>query len=406
MTTKKTRAKSNGEGTIYVEERNGKKYYRGQVSNGYDDKGKLKRKSFSGYSKQEVLKKMNEFQYKQNKGILHADDKITFQEWYYIYLFDFRINDLKPSSFERIEGIYRNYVENTSIGKIKLVDLRSQHLQSYFNDLFDNGKPISTLKTVKKYIGICLNEAVRQEYLPMNYCKNVRLPKEVYVEGEETYQAFTLEEQITFINAIDRHMYELAFNLNLGTGLRLGELIALRWTDIDFINNTLTVNKATKRVTFIDREGNRENKIIEQSPKTETSYRTVPIPLNLILELKRHVKEQAAFKKGNKLYNDDDYIFCDDLGNVLDPKFLPRNFKAVLKKAGLREIKYHSLRHTYATRLFERGVPIKTVQALLGHKDITTTMNIYTHVMPEQKSHAAESINDLFGVKKCATSVQ
>ena len=97
-----------------------------------------------------------------------------------------------------------------------------------------------------------------------------------------------------------------------------------------------------------------------------------------------------------EFYNDNDYIFCDDLGNPIDPKKVPRNFKSVLKSANIRDIKYHSLRHTYATRLFEAGVPIKTVQALLGHKDMTTTMNIYTHVMPEQKTQAVDKINSLF----------
>jgi integrase len=82
----------------------------------------------------------------------------------------------------------------------------------------------------------------------------------------------------------------------------------------------------------------------------------------------------------------------------LDPKRMPRNFKSILKKAGLKDIKFHSLRHTYATRLFEVGVPIKTVQALMGHSDITTTMNIYTHVMPEQKAKAVEKIDNLFKI--------
>lgn len=388
--------KANGEGSIQKYYQDGKlKGWRGTVSYGYDDKGKLRRKQFYGKTKQEVLDKMTKFQYKQNIGQLPTDDKITLQEWFHAWLFDFRINDLKPSSFERYEGIYRNYIEDSPIGKMKLLDLRAPHIQSYYNDLLAEDISISVINTINGFLNTCLKEAERQNYIPSNYCKSIRLPKET---KSESYTVFTLDEQMKFLEAIRGHKYEMAFKLNLGTGLRLGELLALKWTDIDFINNTLTVNKSIKRVTFVDKNGNRENKIIEQTPKTETSYRTIPIPKNIMNNLKLYMKKQSAIEKENEeFYNNSvDYIFCNKFGNPLDPKLLPRNFKSVLRKAGLREIKYHSLRHTYATRLFEAGVPIKTVQALMGHSDITTTMNIYTHVMPEQKSQAVEKINDLF----------
>lgn len=387
--------KANGEGSIQKYFQNGKfKSWRGTISYGYDDKGKLKRKQFYGKTKQEVLDKMTKFQYKQNIGQLPTDDKITLQDWFHTWLFEFRVNDLKPSSFERYEGVYRNYIEDSPIGKAKLKDLRAPHIQSYYNDLLSDGISVSVVNTIDRFLSTCLKEAERQNYIPTNYCKSIRLPKETKTES---YTVFTLDEQMKFLEAIKGHKYEVAFKLALGTGLRLGELLALKWTDIDFINNTVTVNKSIKRVTYVDKNGKRENKIIEQTPKTETSYRTIPIPENIINDLKLYMKKQTKYKKDNKeFYNDNDYIFCDKFGNPLDPKLLPRNFKSVLKKAGLRKIKYHSLRHTYATRLFEADVPIKIVQALMGHSDITTTMNIYTHVMPEQKSQAAEKINNLF----------
>src|SRR5699024_4703377 len=147
--SKKIRTKANGEGTIYTQKRNGKNYYRGQISIGYDDKGKLIRKSFSSYSKKEVIKKMNEYQYKQNTGQLPTDYKINLEELFHTWLFDFRINDLKPSSFERYEGIYRNYIKDSPIGNIKLADLRAPHIQSYYNDLLDdNTISISTANTI------------------------------------------------------------------------------------------------------------------------------------------------------------------------------------------------------------------------------------------------------------------
>src|SRR3712207_2264049 len=119
----KKRSKANGEGTIYKYEKNGKTYYRGMLTLGRNEDGKLIRKSFNSTKKQDVINKMAEYKTKNNAGLLPSDDKITLQQWFYTWLFDFRINDLKPSSFERYEGIYRNYIKDSIIGKKKLFDL-------------------------------------------------------------------------------------------------------------------------------------------------------------------------------------------------------------------------------------------------------------------------------------------
>ncbi len=393
----KKRSKLNGEGTLYTEQRNNKPYYRAMVTIGRDKTGKLVRKSVACYDKDEVLRKKHELEYKSNIGLITGDDKITLQDWFELWLFEFRVNDLKPSSFERYEGILRNYVEGTKLGKTKLSELRAVDFQRYFNDLSANGTSPSTLATVKKFLTCCMNGAVEHEYLVKNYCSAAKLPKqEKRDKEEEDIDFFTREEQEAFLKAIRGHKFELAFKLNLGTGLRLGELIALKWTDIDFINGTLSVNKALKIVALIDKDRKRTTTLLEQSPKTESSYRTVPVPSNIMKDLKIHLKDQDKFKKDNDTFIDNDYLFCEKNGQPIDPKKLPRNFKSVLSKMGMRDMKYHSIRHSYTTRLFEANIPVKTVQKLLGHKDIATTMNIYTHVTDDIKTEAAESINKLF----------
>jgi integrase len=393
--------KANGEGSVQKYYQNGVfKGWRGRISVGYNDNGELKRKTFYGKTKQEVLKKMTEYRYKQNIGQLPADDKITLAEWFRTWLFEFRKHDLKPSSFERYESIYRIYIADTPVGNTRLAELRASHIQNHFNNLLENGKSASVVHNVYKFLNTCLNEAVKQGYIPVNYCQSVKLPKLTKSNDEDSkgIVAFTLEEQTKFLKMLQGHKHETAITLTLGTGLRLGEMLALKWSDIDFTNNTLHVSRSIKWVTFISDDGKRQCKLIEQTPKTNSSIRAIPIPENIAAKLKQHRKKQLEVKmKNREFYNDNDYLFCDKFGNPLDTKKIPRAFKTVLKKAGIRDMKFHSLRHTYATRLFEVGVPIKTVQALLGHTDITTTMNIYTHVMPEQMDMAADKINALFG---------
>lgn len=388
----KARSKANGEGTIYKFTKNNKTYYRGMLSVGYDENGKLIRKSFTGAKKQDVVNKMAEYKSKNNNGLLPSDDKITLQQWFHTWLFDFRINDLKPSSLERYEGIYRNYIYNSPIGKKALTNLRAADIQSYYNALTSSGKSPSNIRMINKALKASLNEALKQNYIIKNYCDSITLPK---VSKSEDIVVFTKDEQKALILYLNGHKLKMLIVMALGTGLRQGELLALKWSDIDFINNTVSVSKSIKLVYIVDKDGNRKSSILEQTPKTKSSIRTIPVPSNIIDELKLYKKEQEKNSK-SELYKDNDIIFADDTGNYLDSRYLSKRYTKLLKEAEIDYKKFHSLRHTYATRLFEAGIPIKTVQVLMGHSDIKTTMNIYTHVMPEEKTKAVEKLNSLF----------
>lgn len=395
--------KANGEGSVG-------KYrnkWRGLITTGRDENGKLIRKAFYGNTKKEVLDQMAEYKTLLNKGILPSNDKITLEQWFFTWLFDFRINDLKPSTFERYDGIYRNYILGSELGKMKLTDIRAHHIQQFFNNLLENGRvdkktnkkiniTVDNVKTIKRYLSTCMNEATKQSLIIKNYTPNTKLPK---IIKEDKITVLSSKEQASFLKAIDKNKYKTLFYLAIATGLRQGELLALKWSDIDFINNTVSVTKSIKKVTFIDKEGNRKGQVIEQTPKTESSNRIVPIPDNVMKILKSHqVKQKENIMKCRDIYNDMDYIFCNNLGDPIDSKTSTRNFQSVLKLLEIEKMPFHSLRHTYATRLFEAGVPIKTVQSLLGHSKMETTMNIYTHVMPEEKNKAANKINDLFAL--------
>lgn len=385
--------KGNGEGTIY-KLANGK--YRGQLSIGYNDNGSLKRKSFMGNTKKEVADKMKAFYIDTNRGLLPTDDKITVAKWFYTWLFNYRINDLKPSSFERYEGLYRNYIEHTKLGKIKLVDLRSNHIQSYYNDLIhEEAKSPSTIKTLNKCLKTCLNQALKEGFIMKNYCSLITLPK---VESSSSeISIFSVEEQQIFMSECNDHKNGLFFILALGTGLRLGELLALEWRDVNFKDNYISITKSIKSTYKIDSKGNRTFEVISQSPKTKNSIRNVPLSSNLITLLKEHRKQQLLIRDKNiDIYFDNNLVFSTPTGNYLNESNIRKYFKRILKKCNLKEIRLHDLRHTFATRLFENGIAPKTVQSILGHADISTTLNIYTHVMKDTKDRAIDKIDYLF----------
>lgn len=397
-TTKKgkPKAKGNGQGTIYKMS-NGK--FRGQLTIGYNENGTPKRKSFIGKTKKEVSDKMKAFYVDNNRGLLPTDDRITLSQWFYSWLFTYRIHDLKPSSFERYEGLYRNYIESSSIGKIKLIDLRTHHIQAYYNSLVaEEGKSPSTIKTINKCLKSCLNQALKEGYVVKNYCTIVTLPKDPE-SSKNSINVFTLEEQQIFMKECMNNKNGMLYILALGTGLRLGEILALRWTDINLKENYINIDKALKSTYIIDNKGNREFTVIEQPPKTKNSIRTVPLNNNLIVLLQDHRKKQMIQRNSNiDIYFDNNLVFATPQGNYLSESNVRKSFKRLLKKCSLNNFRLHDLRHTFATRLFENGIPPKTVQSLLGHSNISTTLNIYTHVMKDTKDKAIDKLNFLFNL--------
>lgn len=323
-------------------------------------------------------------------GTVSADDKITLEQWYYSWLFDYRIKDMKPKTFEKYEGIYRNYIKNSEIGRIKLKDLRAIHLQKYYNNLL-NTKPVSTVKSLNTRIKPCLTEAEKQGYIQKNWCKLITLPK---LDSKKEVEILTREQQADFINAINGTKHEVMLLFAISTGVRLGELLALKWSDIDFEAKTVTINRSIQRYKN-PTTGRYEIK--EQTPKTLSSIRTIPIPDTIIYKLKQHKKKQNKhILYVGEAYHNNNYIFCNPTGDPLDEKTPGRNLDSILSKLNIKHIKFHALRHTYITRLFELGVPAKTISELAGHSDIQTTMNIYTHIDDKSKVEAVKKLNDIF----------
>lgn len=399
---RKPRSKANGEGTIYATIKNGKTYYKATLTVGTDENGKLIRKSFCSYKKQEVIDRMAEYRTQSNSGLTSTNDKITLNQWFYTWLFEFRINELKDTSFERYEGIYRNYIKGSALGKKKLVDIRTAHIQSYYNALAEQGKTTNTIKVLNKTLKTCLNDAIKQGYIVRNYCSLVTMPKcegSTGADKDNDITFFTPEEQKTFIGSLENNKNRMLFILALGSGLRLGELMALKWDNVDMINNTLSVTHAISRLSKVGKDGSRTWSVLEHDPKTKSSTRTIPLPTKIIKELKKYKKEQdKLILKYGDLYQKNNLVFCTDLGGYLDTRNLTRSYTRALAKAGIEHKKFHSMRHTYATRLFENDVPIKTVQSLMGHNDITTTMNIYTHVTPQQMTNEVQKLNKIFNL--------
>lgn len=382
--------RANGEGSIN-KYKNG---WRATLSLGRNDNGKLIRKQFYGKTKIETKEKMDQYRTQYNSGLLPSNEKVTLKEWFEIWLFEYKTNEVADSTIEKYNSYYNNYIKNNEIGSLKLKNLKGSNLQTYYNSLLrERQKTPELLKGLNKVLSSCLRQAMKEHYILFNPCESISLPK---VTKKQEIEIFTLEEQKKLLNSLDGYKYRMLIILALGTGLRIGELLGIQWNDINFNENNLTVKRAVKR-TASQNISNDKPRYILGDLKTKTSYRIVPIPINIIKELKLHHRIQNEEKmKCHELYVDNDLVFANELGELLQISTIQKSYNKLLKDCKMSHKKFHALRHTYATRLFERNVPLKTVQILMGHSNIKITADVYTHVMPKEKIDAVGKINSLF----------
>lgn len=258
----------------------------------------------------------------------------------------------------------------------------------------------ATVRRNHQIIHSCLEQAKKNNLISNNPAAGVTLPK---LKDKEA-RAMSMEEMEKFLSlllisrigpTIIGPKWRAAFLTLLGTGLREGEILALKWDNINLRNCTITIKEALART----RSG-----LIFKTPKTRKSKRTIPLPMDVAVALRLHRIHQLREKRiANMDFKDQNLVFCTSLGTPIHPRNFTRKFEALRERAGLStEINLHALRHTYATRLLERGESLKTVQELLGHEDISTTGNTYAHVMPEIKKQAAQNLNGLLTRKKAS----
>lgn len=390
--------------------KNGIEYYRVTATVGRDNDGKPIRKEFYGKGKKDAEAKRDEYLNGIRKGLSIDYKNISLGQLMYSWLFELiRVSkDIKPSTFQRYEGIFRNYIENSDLYGLKVNTIKPMQIQRYYNELYESGKTSSQISNLNKLLRKFFFYVEEEGYILKNPCskKRIVIPGEsqIFVDStqleddEDTDVIVFTDEEIELLKeALRNHRYKAPILLDLGTGLRLGELLALKWTDFSEDFSSLKVQRTVREVNLIAADRTKAYTTIIQPPKTKNSIRTVTIPSKLkgILEEHRINQEEEKAEAGSS-YCENNFVFSTELGKTIDSSNFRKTYKRILNKAGIPYKKFHALRHTFATKLFERDIPLKTVSELLGHSDISITANIYTHVMPEQKSLASEKLNDLF----------
>jgi integrase len=195
------------------------------------------------------------------------------------------------------------------------------------------------------------------------------------------------EARVLLAAAAEGRLYAV-YVLALVLGLRRGEILGLRWSSVDLDRATLRVQSSLQRVG---------GQLAFTSPKTKRSRRALPLPRSVVKVLTSHRDAQAVERAKAELWADADLVFTTAIGTPIEPRNLSRHFEALRDGAGVRRVRFHDLRHSCASLLFELGVPLRMVMEILGHSQISTTSDIYTHVMPAQYREVADALDVWLG---------
>lgn len=298
----------------------------------------------------------------------------------YKWLFQIKKNELKPSSFQSYEGTFRNYIKDSDIADIKVYNTKSIQIQEYYNKL-GKTKSYSQIKKLHKLLKQFFIYAENEGYIIKNPCNNITIPNKQSKTKSDNIEYFSEEEIEKLKTAFENNKFYNLILVALGTGLRQGELLALKWENVNLKDKYIEVKESVKKVYVFDSDGNKKLETIYQKPKSLSSIRKVDLP-DKIIDILSNMNKNTVF------------VFEDENGNPYSAKTLFGNWKKVLNDNNIPYKKFHSLRHTYATMLLTKGVDLKTVQDLMGHSDITITQ-IYLHVLPKTKSDAVNRLNDL-----------
>ncbi|HEY6284837.1 MAG TPA: site-specific integrase [Ktedonobacteraceae bacterium] len=371
--------RGNGEGSIYF--RRSDEKWVGSIT-----LENRKRRVFYGKTRKEVQEKLKVALREQQQGTLVTAPRQTLSQFLTDWLENSQKQSVRPRTYERYEELVRLHIA-PALGRYELQKLSAQHLQAFYAKKAEEGLSATTINHFHNVLHKALDTAMRWNLVARNVCDLVSPPRRKRYE----VHPLTLDQVHKLLAVVEGHEMEALFKLALATGLRRGELMGLKWQDINLDTGTLQVRRLLSRVpSKMPGKG-----YVEAEPKTQKSRRSVVIAPFALEALKHHRERQLEAKiKVGRLWQDHDYVFCTSIGTHLNPtRDMLDQLKALLKKAGLPDIRFHDLRHSAATLLLSVGVHPKVVQEILGHSQISITMDVYSHVLPGMQQDAMSRLN-------------
>ena len=379
------RKRKNGEGSIY-------KRKDGRWCAAYYDEG-YNRHYIYGRTKAEVQKKLKR---KDDDSALKEKDEgngndVKLEEWVLDYLENYKKNEIKATTYSSYMIIFHKHIENSKIGKMELDKVTVENLQKFYSNKISDGYSSKTVRSIETIINSALEMAVKTRVLKENPNRYTTIPKKV------RYEASVLtKDEVERLQkeAKDDELYPIVIT-TVYSGMRKGEVMALKWENVDMNEKRIFVKNSLCRIVDdkVDEQGHRHARYAIMEPKTKKSVRMIPMldeVYEALLEQKR--RQDLDKEKYKDIYQDQGFVFADCTGSFLAQRPFMNKYHKFLKKYNIQDIRFHDLRHTFASLLIEQDVSMKVVQELLGHSTITTSMDIYTHISDKKKEEAMQLI--------------
>jgi len=344
-----------------------------------------RQESFYARSRSAAAAKLEEEVHKQSAGIAPPTGNETLTEFLHDWLESVR-PQLRPRTWVRYEQFARLQLI-PKLGRRPLGDLQPQELQSLYSSLVAAGLSPSTVRKVHRLLHVALVHAVRWGLVSRNVADLVDAPREARKEMETLSET----EVRQFLTEARQDRLAALWLLAITTGMRQGEMIATRWTDIDLRRGSLQVTGTLQREPG--------KGLVREEPKTERSRRRIVLGQETLAALHTWKSEQSDERlQAGANWFQSDLVFTRPLGQPFDPDRLRRRFRALLQDAGLPRIRFHDLRHTAATLMMSRGIHPKVASDLLGHSTVAITLDLYSHSSEPMHREAAEVLDGIVRV--------
>ncbi len=345
-----------------------------------------KRKAIYHKDYEEVERQLNQALADRGNGLVFDAEGMTVAQYMNRWLTDCAKSRLAHRTYDAYEQRIRDHI-NPSIGRIKLAKLSPANVQALYTSKLNSGLGSGTVRAIYAVLNGALEQAVRWNMIPRNPASAVNPPK----LRQEEMIVLDADQARRFLDAARGDRWECLYVLALSCGIRRGELVGLKWSDIDLGTRTLRINRQLQRM----RNG---GGLYFSQPKN-ASRRTITLPQTAINALKSHRKRQAEQKlSAGPHWQENGLVFTTIKGTPVDAQNVTqRSYKGLLKRSGLPHMPFHGLRHSTATILLAKGIHPTYVQKLLGHSSIRLTLDLYSHWMPSMGSHTADGVDEALG---------
>jgi integrase len=375
--------RANGEGSIY-KRKNGT--WSGAAHVLAPD-GARKRRTVYGHTKAEVASKLRDLQTQTEDGVPAAVSGWTVRSYSAYWLEHIAPNTLRPTTLANYDWILKKHVL-PAVGGKKLEQLTPQNVRELHTAVARTGVSAHTVRLAHAVLRSILSEAAREQHIARNVASLVRAPKIEHVEVEP----WTAQEASTFLDSSRDSQFAQLYVVALTLGLRRGEILGLRWADINPERTQLRVRQTAHRA------GAGQGITIGPT-KTARSKRTLPLPEKTATALRARASiQQADLRAAGDGWVDTGLVFTTTLGTPIEPSNLRRTFDKDIATAGVRRIRFHDMRHTCASLLLAQGVQMRVVMEVLGHSNMAITSDIYSHVAPTTLRSASEAMNSALDV--------